>query len=63
MLSNIVQYTRQSPTTKSFLIQNINSAKVEKLWTKADYSAYRQQILDLGPHATSNIHYQKENYF
>lgn len=62
-LSNILQYTDSLPTTKSFLIQNINSAKVEKPWSKADYSTYRQQILDLVPHATSNTHCQKENHF
>lgn len=34
MLLIILQGAGQSPTTKDHLIQNVNSAKVERLWTE-----------------------------
>lgn len=34
MLVDILQYTGEHPTTKSHLIQNTKSAKVEKPWFK-----------------------------
>lgn len=33
MVIIILQCTKQFYTTKSFLVQNVNSAKAEKLWT------------------------------
>ena len=34
MLLNILQYTGQPPTTKNYLVQNVNSVEAEKLWLR-----------------------------